>query len=95
MVTAHRRYGFGIIGCGVIAATHAAAVAALPNAELAAVTDAVPGRAKAFADEHGVAWEADLDALLARPDINASAFACRAGGTRRSASRRPGPASTW
>ncbi|HYZ56712.1 MAG TPA: Gfo/Idh/MocA family oxidoreductase [Streptosporangiaceae bacterium] len=71
MITAKRRYGFGIIGCGVIAPTHAAALAGLPNAHLVAVTDIVPGKAEAFAGEHGVAWEADLDALLTRPDIDA------------------------
>lgn len=70
MVTAQRRYGFGIIGCGVIAPTHAAAVAALPNAHLVAVTDAVPGKGKSFAAERGVAWEADPGALLARPNID-------------------------
>jgi UDP-N-acetyl-2-amino-2-deoxyglucuronate dehydrogenase len=70
MVTSDRRYGFGIIGCGVIAPTHAAAVRALPNADVIAVTDVVPDKAKTFADEHGVAWEAGLDALLARPDID-------------------------
>jgi predicted dehydrogenase len=70
MTTAGREYGWGIAGCGVIAPTHAAAVAALPNAHLVAVTDVVPEKAMAFAAEHGVAWDADLDALLARPDID-------------------------
>jgi predicted dehydrogenase len=70
MVTGQQRYGFGIIGCGVIAPTHAAAVVALPNAHLVAVTDAVPGKGRSFAAERGVAWEADSGALLARPDID-------------------------
>jgi predicted dehydrogenase len=70
MVSAQRHYGFGIIGCGVIAPVHASAVAALPNAHLVAVADAVPGKAKSFAAEHGVAWDADPSALLARPDID-------------------------
>jgi predicted dehydrogenase len=65
-----RHYGFGIIGCGVIAPAHASAVAALPNAHLVAVADAVPEKAKSFAAEHGVAWDADPGALLARPDID-------------------------
>ena len=70
MVTARRSHGFGIVGCGVIAPTHASAIATLPGAHLVAVTDIVPEKAKAFAEERGVAWEADLDALLARRDID-------------------------
>jgi UDP-N-acetyl-2-amino-2-deoxyglucuronate dehydrogenase len=70
VVTAHRRYGFGIVGCGVIAPVHAAAIAALPNARLVAVTDIVPETARAFADGRGAEPEPDLDALLARPDID-------------------------
>ncbi|HLH57721.1 MAG TPA: Gfo/Idh/MocA family oxidoreductase [Streptosporangiaceae bacterium] len=69
-VSARPGYGWGIVGCGVIAPTHAAAVAALPNAHLVAVTDTDPGKAKALADDRGVAWDADLDALLARPDVD-------------------------
>ena len=70
MVTTRQSYGWGIVGCGVIAPTHAKAVAALPNAHLVSVTDVVPEKAKAFAEDRGVAWDADLDALLARPDID-------------------------
>lgn len=70
MPTTERTYGFGIVGCGVIAPTHARALASLPNARLVAVTDTVAEKAKSFADEHGAAWEADLDALLARPDLD-------------------------
>ena len=65
-----RNYGWGIVGCGVIAPTHARAVAALSNAHLVAVTDVDQGKAKALADEHGAAWDAGLGALLARPDID-------------------------
>jgi UDP-N-acetyl-2-amino-2-deoxyglucuronate dehydrogenase len=65
-----REYGWGIVGCGVIAPTHARAVAALPNAHLVAVTDVDQGKAKALADEHRAAWDGGLDALLARPDID-------------------------
>lgn len=70
MVTAQRSYGFGIVGCGVIAPIHADAIASLPGARLVAVTDIVPEKAEAFAEERGVAWEADLDAFLGRPDID-------------------------
>src|SRR5581483_112618 len=62
--------GFGIVGTGVIAALHAAAIRTLPGARLAAVTDVVPGAAGAFAAARGCAAEPDLDALLARPDVD-------------------------
>ena len=45
-------------------------MAALSNAHLVAVTDVNPGKAKALADSRGAAWDADLSALLARPDID-------------------------
>jgi UDP-N-acetyl-2-amino-2-deoxyglucuronate dehydrogenase len=62
--------GFGIVGTGVIAAMHAAAIAALPGARLAAVTDVAAGAAAAFAVARGCAAEPGLDALLARPDVD-------------------------
>jgi UDP-N-acetyl-2-amino-2-deoxyglucuronate dehydrogenase len=62
--------GFGIVGTGVIAALHAAAIRTLPGARLAAVTDVAAGAAGAFAAARGCAAEPDLDALLARPDVD-------------------------
>jgi len=62
-------HGFAVVGTGVIAATHARAIAALPNAHLVAVTDVRPDAAGAFAAEHGCAAEPDLAALLAREDV--------------------------
>lgn len=65
-----RRHGFGIVGAGVIAQTHAAAVAMIPGAALVAATDVAPQAAEAFARAHCCAAEPDLDALLAREDID-------------------------
>ncbi|MDR3034605.1 MAG: Gfo/Idh/MocA family oxidoreductase [Kitasatospora sp.] len=62
-------HGFGIVGCGVIAATHAEAIGAIGGARLVAVTDADAGRAAAFARSRGCAAEPDLAALLSREDI--------------------------
>ena len=62
--------GFGIIGTGVIAAVHADALTALPGARLAAVTDVNAEAAAAFAAERGGEAEPDLDALLARDDVD-------------------------
>jgi UDP-N-acetyl-2-amino-2-deoxyglucuronate dehydrogenase len=65
-----RPHGIGIVGTGVIAATHAAAIAAVPSACLVAVTDLVPERAIEFAGSHGCVAEPSLAALLARDDID-------------------------
>jgi predicted dehydrogenase len=62
--------GFGIVGTGVIAAVHAAAIATLPGARLAAVTDVAEEAAAAFAAARGCAAEPSLDRLLARPDVD-------------------------
>jgi len=62
-------HGFGIVGTGVIAGLHAAAIATLPGARLVAVTDVAAGTAGAFAAARGCAAEPDLDALLARDDV--------------------------
>jgi UDP-N-acetyl-2-amino-2-deoxyglucuronate dehydrogenase len=71
-------FGFGIVGCGVIAPTHLAAVRALPNAHLVGVTDLVGDKAAALAAEASAAGAAggevkvypDLAALLADPAID-------------------------
>jgi len=72
-------HGFGIIGAGVIAHTHARAVAALAAARLVAVTDVAAGAAREFAGRHGCAVEPDLDALLARDDIDVVAVCVPSG----------------
>jgi UDP-N-acetyl-2-amino-2-deoxyglucuronate dehydrogenase len=63
------RRGFGIVGTGVIAATHAKAIGTLPNAQLVAVTDMRPDSAAAFAAAHGCVAEPDLAALTGREDV--------------------------
>jgi len=63
-------HGFGIVGTGVIGAIHADAIAMVPDARLAAVTDVAVSAAAAFAAAHHCAAEPDLDALLARPDVD-------------------------
>ncbi len=45
--------GWAIVGGGVIAETHARAVAALPGVELVSVVDLVPERAAELADRYG------------------------------------------
>ncbi len=63
-----KRWGFGIIGCGNIATTHARALAAIQNARLVAVADSVPERARGLAAELGVDAETP-ERLLERADV--------------------------
>ncbi|HXM57489.1 MAG TPA: Gfo/Idh/MocA family oxidoreductase [Candidatus Dormibacteraeota bacterium] len=65
-----RVFGFGIIGAGVIAPFHARAVGELPNARLVAVADTVAEQAARRGEEFGVPHHADVDELLARPDVD-------------------------
>jgi UDP-N-acetyl-2-amino-2-deoxyglucuronate dehydrogenase len=68
--TGGQRHGIGIVGTGVIAATHVQAIEAIKHADLVAATDIVPERAAQFAAAHGCAAEPSLAALLARDDID-------------------------
>ncbi len=65
-----RTYGFGIVGCGVIAPTHAEAIRRLENAELVAVCDLNEAAANARAADFGAEPYTDLDEMLARDDIH-------------------------
>ena len=67
---AERTFGFGIIGCGVIAPFHARAVGELPNARLVAVADTVAEKAEHRGAEFDVPYHTDIDALLERPDVD-------------------------
>ena len=64
------RFGFGIIGAGVIATTYAGAIAAIAHARLRAVADIDQERAQRLAAAAGADAYADVDALLARHDID-------------------------
>lgn len=63
--------GFGIVGAGGIAGTHAKAISTVPGARLVAVADRSPEQAQRFAEgQRGCEAEPTLDALLARDDID-------------------------
>jgi UDP-N-acetyl-2-amino-2-deoxyglucuronate dehydrogenase len=64
-----RSLGFGLVGCGVIAETYAAAIRDLDGARLVAVTDVLDERAERFASEHSTANAGSLDKLLATPEV--------------------------
>ena len=67
------KIGWGIIGCGVIAPTHVAAVRDSGTANLVACCDIVPGKASAFADKYapGIRAYDSMEAMLNDPDIQA------------------------
>ena len=59
------RLRFGIVGCGVIAATHAQSIADLPNdARLIAVADIVPECAQKLASRYGATAYTSLQEML-------------------------------
>lgn len=59
----------GLLGCGIMGRTHAEAYAALPTAELAAVADVRPGKAREVAALTGAAVYPNADAVIADPSI--------------------------
>ena len=61
--------GFGIIGAGTIAPTHAKAIAATADARLVCVCDVIEQKARALAEEYQAQYTTDLDEMLARDDI--------------------------
>ena len=61
----------GLIGCGKVAQIHFAALAALPDAELVAVCDALPDRAAGFAAKHKVRPFADVPTMLRETKVDA------------------------
>ena len=62
-------FGFGIVGCGMIANFHARAIADIRNAKLIGCFDAVPAAADKFADAQDITPYHKLDDMLADPDI--------------------------
>lgn len=74
-----KKYGFGIVGAGMIGGYHADAIKQLPNAQLAAVCDTVPGVAAKFGEKCGCPGVESLDAFLSRPDIDVITVATPSG----------------
>jgi UDP-N-acetyl-2-amino-2-deoxyglucuronate dehydrogenase len=62
---------FGIVGAGMVARYHATAIAQTPDAELVAICREDASRADEASRQFGVPCETSLDALLARPNIDA------------------------
>lgn len=71
MTSPLRQLGFGILGCGAISETHAAAIALLDGCRVTGCCSRDPGKADGFAAARGAAACRNLDDLLARPDVDA------------------------
>lgn len=72
-------HGFGIIGCGMIAKFHAKAIAELPDAQLVACYNRSLEKAEAFAEEFDCKAYADLDEMLADPEVTIVTIATPSG----------------
>ena len=65
-----KKLRFGIIGCGVIGRLHAEAITSLPDAQLVAVADIIPGLAQKLADTFHVTPYSDIQEMLAREQLD-------------------------
>ena len=65
-------FGFGIVGCGMIARFHAQAIKELPNARLVALYSRNPENARRVQEAVGVQCDiyTDLPAMLRRSDLH-------------------------
>ncbi len=70
---------FGIVGGGMIAPIHVAAIRALPDAEVAGIMDNGSGRGRAIAPELDPTGADDLDVFVARDDIDIITIATPSG----------------
>lgn len=67
------RVRVGLIGCGNIAKTHAAALATLPESDFVACTDLEPERAERMAEQYGVRYVfPDAEAMLRSGAVQAA-----------------------
>lgn len=79
--TESRRVRFGLVGCGAIGPTHAASLRQLNDvADLVAVADFIPERAKKVADQFKIStiYKTDEE-LIADPNVDAVVFATPSG----------------
>ena len=65
-----KTYRFAILGCGMIAQIHAAAIDSLPDAELIGCADAFPAAAQRFAEKYGIRAYADEAELLGDENVD-------------------------
>jgi UDP-N-acetyl-2-amino-2-deoxyglucuronate dehydrogenase len=73
MTSSTQQSGFAIVGCGMIAHFHARALAEVPDSRLVALVSRREANARGVAEQLGLscAISTDLNAVLARPDVQA------------------------
>src|ERR1043165_4972243 len=72
-------YGFGIVGCGMIARFHAKAIADVKGAKLAACFDSVPAAVERFTAEMRCKGYTKLDDMLADKNVQVVTVATPSG----------------
>ena len=83
LVKSEKKYGFGIIGCGIVSKFHLEAVLNIENAELIAVCDISEEVARKTAEKYDcINWYTDYKQLLGRDDIDIVTI-CTPSGLRR------------
>src|SRR5260370_13709660 len=82
-----KKLRFGIVGCGVIGPYHAQAITSLPDAELVAVAELMPERAKKLAEKFQVTPYADCQEMLAREQLDVADICTPSGLHREHASQ--------
>ena len=65
-----KTYGFGIIGCGMVAAVHAAAITELEHGELVAVSSRNSANLRRLVDEYHVDGYSEYREMLKRDDLD-------------------------
>jgi len=70
MARKRRKYGFGIVGCGMISEFHSAAIAEIPNAELVAVSSRHKKNAQKLVDLYGCDDYRDYNKMFERDDVD-------------------------
>ena len=63
-------YGFAIVGCGMIADFHAAAIAELTNGRLVLAASRNEANARRVAEKHHCDWTTDYDEVYSRDDVH-------------------------
>ena len=79
MSTTSDSIGFAIIGTGMIAEFHAAAIALVPGAKLIGAYGNVPEQRRAFCEKHGIREYDSLETVIADPRIHAATVATPSG----------------
>ncbi|MBN1543488.1 Gfo/Idh/MocA family oxidoreductase [candidate division KSB1 bacterium] len=68
--TSKKRWGFALVGTGVIAPYHLKALSSIDECRVVTVCDTDSHKARSFAEEHGLAWTDNLQTILDDPQVD-------------------------